>query len=166
MKKLSFYCSIAVMALSMASCTPEILNLIPETGKGKYEAELPLLPGAPVPYVDCVGNPLTLTSGHLVAQYNVVKNTNVVNGSLQVVIKDLVFVAPTASLTYKGKFNSTLTARANNGEALNFQAKFKMEAEGGPVEKEMEASIKFKAQVNPDGTVTVTSSKVEIECEN
>jgi hypothetical protein len=166
MKKLSFYCSMAVLALSVAYCTPEILNLIPETGKGKYEAELPLLPGAPVPYVDCVGNPLTLTAGHMVTEYNVVKNTNVVNGSLHVVIKDLVFVAPTASLTYKGSFNSTLTARANNGEALTFEARFKMEAEGGHVEKEMEASVKFKAQVNPDGTVTVTNSRVSVECEN
>jgi hypothetical protein len=82
----------------------------------------------------------------------------------------LQFVSVDGTLTYKGSFNSTLTARANNGEALNFKAKFKIEAEGpGCVngrrnEKETEASISFKAIVNPDGTVTVTNSRAEIEC--
>jgi len=133
--------------------------------------ELPILPPGTVPYSDCSGTPLILTKGNMKVEYNVVKTSNALNGSLRVVVKDLEFVSVDQTLNYKGSFNSTLTARANNGEALSFKAKFKIEAEGKDCvngrhnEKETEASISFKAIVNPDGTVTVTNSHVEIECE-
>ena len=171
MKKIFSLAVSAFIALSFSNCTPEILSLIPETGKGSYEVELPILPPGTLPYSDCSGTPLILTSGNLKAEYNVVKNSNVVNGSLKVVVKDLKFVSTDGTLNYKGSFNSTLTARANNGEVLNFQAKFKIEAEGAGCvngrhnDKETEASIQFKAILNPDGTLTVTNSQVKIECE-
>lgn len=163
MKKVLLICSLAVLTLSLTYCTPEILSLIPQTGKGKFETELT---GAPVPYPDCSGNILNLVSGHMSTDFNVVANANVVNGYVHVVINNLVFATADSSLVYRGKFNSTLSASANNGQALVFDAKFKMEAEGKKIEKEMEARVKFKAIVNQDGTLTLTDSKISTECEN
>ena len=118
MKKFFSFAALALVAISFSNCTPEILSFNPETGKGKFEVELPILPPGTVPYSDCSGTPLILTKGNMKVEYNVVKTSNALNGSLRVVVKDLEFVSVDQTLHYKGSFNSTmekpLTSKLNS----------------------------------------------------
>ena len=153
---------LSAIVLIISSCNQEIPPITPSTGNGNYHADLSEFSGATTGYYDCSDNELTLNSGDLMLDYNVVVNANNANANAHLLLNNLRFTTSDPSVSYHGNFDLKLNAHIAKGQVFTFSTGLKLVGQG--TANKLSASVDIHAVYNANGTITVQNVKITPGC--